>query len=105
MAYGQIEAIERIPEVERVFLETQYEPDVVQTDLPADPHMSTSPSMIGSNGCLLYTSRQGVQCFEASSGIHVPDAQSAIIRSTDALPPIGRHGNCVDPVSMSFQCV
>ena len=49
--------------------------------------------------------RQGVQCFEASSGIHVPDAQSAIIRSTDALPPIGRHGNCVDPVSMSFQCV
>ena len=50
VAYGQIEAIERIPEVERVFLETQYEPDVVQTDLPADPHMSTSPSMIGSNG-------------------------------------------------------
>ena len=50
VTYGQIEAIERIPEVERVFLETQYEPDVVQTDLPADPHMSTSPSMIGSNG-------------------------------------------------------
>lgn len=49
VAYGQIEAIEGIPEVERVFLETQYEPAVVQTDLPADPHMSTSPSMIGSN--------------------------------------------------------
>lgn len=33
----------------QVFLETQYEPAVVNTDLPADPNMSTSPSMIGSN--------------------------------------------------------
>ena len=35
--------------MEQVFLETQHEPDVVKTDLPADPNMSTSPSMIGSN--------------------------------------------------------
>ncbi len=49
VAYGQISEMEEIPGVEQVFLETQHEPDVVKTDLPADPNMSTSPSMIGSN--------------------------------------------------------
>ena len=49
VAYGQIPALEALPGVEQVFLETQYEPAVVNTDLPADPNMSTSPSMIGSN--------------------------------------------------------
>ncbi len=34
---------------EQVILETQYAPAVVDVDLPDDPNMSTSSSMIGSN--------------------------------------------------------
>ena len=48
VAYGQIAAIENLPGVEQVFLETQHQPAVVDTELPADPNMSTSSSMIGS---------------------------------------------------------
>ena len=35
--------------MEQVILETQYAPAVVDVDLPHDPYMSTSSSMIGSN--------------------------------------------------------
>ncbi|MGM9639994.1 MAG: S8 family serine peptidase [Faecousia sp.] len=47
--YGQIEAIERVPGVEKVLIETRYDPAVVDTDLPADPNMATSSAMIGSS--------------------------------------------------------
>lgn len=48
VAYGQIAAIENLPGVEQVFLEARHQPAVVDTELPADPNMSTSRSMIGS---------------------------------------------------------
>ena len=47
--YGEIAAIRQVPGVEQVILETQYAPAVVDVDLPDDPNMSTSSSMIGSN--------------------------------------------------------
>ena len=47
--YGEIDAIRQVPGVEQVILETQYAPAVVDVDLPDDPNMSTSSSMIGSN--------------------------------------------------------
>lgn len=48
VAYGQIEDLEKIPGVAEVVIETRYEPDVAETDLPADPNMGTSCEMIGS---------------------------------------------------------
>ena len=47
--YGKIAAIEQVPGVQQVLLETQYAPAVVDTDLPNDPNMSTSSAMIGSS--------------------------------------------------------
>src|SRR5699024_3526084 len=47
--YGEIAAIEQVPGVQQVLLETQYAPAVVDTDLPNDPNMSTSSAMIGSS--------------------------------------------------------
>lgn len=46
--YGQIEAIEALPGVASVELETRYEPQVLDETFPADPNMATSGSMIGS---------------------------------------------------------
>ena len=48
VAYGQIPALEKIPGVAEVVIETRYEPDVAETDLPVDPNMGTSCEMIGS---------------------------------------------------------
>ncbi len=47
--YGQIEAIEAVDGVKEVFLETRYEPAVVETEDPVDPNMATSGNQIGSN--------------------------------------------------------
>lgn len=47
--YGEIAAIEQVPGVEQVLIETQYAPAVVNTNLPDDPNMSTSSAMIGSS--------------------------------------------------------
>ncbi len=41
--YGEIAAIEQVPGVEQVLIETQYAPAVVNTNLPDDPNMSTPP--------------------------------------------------------------
>ncbi len=46
--YGQIAAIEAVPGVAAVVLETRYEPCVVQEDKTVDPSMATSGSQIGS---------------------------------------------------------
>ncbi len=46
--YGQIEAIERVPGVVDVVIETRYEPAVVNTEEAADPNMATSGKQIGS---------------------------------------------------------
>ena len=45
--FGQIEAIAKIPGVEKVFVEIQYQPDVVEKG-DADPNMATSSAQIGS---------------------------------------------------------
>ncbi len=47
--YGEIAAIEKVPGVKSVVIENQYLPAVVDTELPIDPQMSTSTSMIGSS--------------------------------------------------------
>ncbi len=47
--YGQIEAIEEIPGVEKVLIETRYEPAVVDREEENNPNMATSPEQIGSN--------------------------------------------------------
>lgn len=46
--YGQIEAIESVPGVSRVLIETRYEPDVVAGEDSFDPNMATSSKQIGS---------------------------------------------------------
>ena len=46
--YSQIETIEQVAGVEAVYIETRYEPAVVDTDEPDDPLMATSSAMIGS---------------------------------------------------------
>ena len=51
--YGEIAAIEQVPGVQQVLLETQYAPAVVDTDLPNDPNMSTSSAMIGSSAACM----------------------------------------------------
>lgn len=45
--YGDIAAIENIPGVQEVVLETRYEPMVVDTDEPADPNTATFGIMTG----------------------------------------------------------
>ncbi|MGM9669605.1 MAG: S8 family serine peptidase [Faecousia sp.] len=47
--FGSIAAIEALPEVSQVVIETRYEPAVVSKDEAADPNMATSSSMIGSS--------------------------------------------------------
>ena len=47
--YGQIAEIEKVPGVKSVYIEDRYDPAVVNTELEADPNMSTSSSMIGSS--------------------------------------------------------
>ena len=47
--YGQIAEIEKVPGVKRVYVEDRYDPAVVNTELEADPNMSTSSSMIGTS--------------------------------------------------------
>lgn len=47
--YGKLEQIEKLPGVEKVLIETRYAPAVVDADLPDNPNMSTSSSMIGSS--------------------------------------------------------
>ena len=49
VTYGQIEAIEATAGVEKVLIETQYQPDVVSKDETAQPNMATSPEQIGSS--------------------------------------------------------
>ena len=46
--YGQIEAIEQVPGVQEVLIETRYEPMVMDETEPADPLMATSSAQIGS---------------------------------------------------------
>ena len=46
--YGQIEAIEKVPGVVQVLIETRYEPDVVSREETNDPNMATSGKQIGS---------------------------------------------------------
>ena len=46
--YGQIEKIEAVDGVEKVLIETCYEPDVVKTEQTNDPSMATSSKQIGS---------------------------------------------------------
>ena len=48
VAYGQIETIEAVKGVSEVLIETQYAPDVVETEETADPNMSTSTEQTGS---------------------------------------------------------
>lgn len=45
--YGKIGEIEKVPGVERVFLETRYEPATAREDDTAEPNMSTATSMTG----------------------------------------------------------
>ncbi len=47
--YGQIEAIEKVPGVEKVLIETRYEPAVVDREETNDPNMATSSKQIGSS--------------------------------------------------------
>lgn len=49
VAYGQIEKIRTVPGVERVVVETRYEPDVASVE-EAGPNMATSCEMIGTIG-------------------------------------------------------
>ncbi len=46
--YGQIAAIEKVPGVSQVLIETCYEPDVVKDEQINDPSMATSSAQIGS---------------------------------------------------------
>ncbi len=46
--YGQIETIEKVPGVEKVLIETRYEPAVVNREETNDPNMATSSKQIGS---------------------------------------------------------
>ncbi len=46
--YGRIEAIEKVPGVEKVVIETRYEPAVVDREETNDPNMATSSKQIGS---------------------------------------------------------
>lgn len=46
--YSQIEAIEQVPGVAEVLIETRYEPDVVSKEEVANPNMATSGKQIGS---------------------------------------------------------
>ncbi len=52
VAYGQIKAIESVPGVEKVMLEVQYEPAVVEQEetVEFEPFMATSGAQIGSYG-------------------------------------------------------
>ena len=45
--YGQISTIEQIPGVQKVYLETRYDPATVTAEEPDHPNTSTSSSMIG----------------------------------------------------------
>ena len=47
--YGQIQAIQSLPGVKEVVVETRYEPCVVDTEETADPNMATSHLQIGSS--------------------------------------------------------
>lgn len=47
IAYGNVAAIEKLPEVKEVVLETRYEPMVVKTEEKADPNTATSGIMTG----------------------------------------------------------
>ena len=49
VAYGTIDEIAAVPGVKEVFLETRYEPAVVEQEEAVDPNMATSGSQIGSN--------------------------------------------------------
>ena len=49
VAYGDMETIAAVPGVKDVFVETQYEPCVVEQEETADPNTATSGLMIGSN--------------------------------------------------------
>lgn len=49
LAYGKIETVRQIPGVKDVFVETRYEPCVVNADEANDPNMATSSSQIGSS--------------------------------------------------------
>ena len=46
--YGQIETIEQVKGVEKVLIETQYQPDVVSKEETVAPNMATSSKQIGS---------------------------------------------------------
>lgn len=46
--YGQIEAIEKIDGVDKVLIETKYEPAKTNEKLPVDPNMATSGNQTGS---------------------------------------------------------
>ena len=50
VAYGQIAAIEAVPGVEKVILETCYDPAVLEGEGTVDPTMATSMEQIGSAG-------------------------------------------------------
>lgn len=47
--YGQIETIEKLGDVRKVVVETQYEPAVLKQSQATDPNMSTSSAQIGSS--------------------------------------------------------
>ena len=47
--YGQIEAIEQIPGVEQVLIETRYDPAVVHQEEVSNPNMATSSKQTGSS--------------------------------------------------------
>ena len=47
VTYGDIETIQNVPGVQDVFVETRYEPCVVDQEGTADPNMATSRNMIG----------------------------------------------------------
>ena len=49
VAYGDIKAIEQVPGVEKVVLETRYEPQEATTDATTHPNMAVSSQMVGSN--------------------------------------------------------
>lgn len=47
--YGQIAEIEKVPGVEKVVLETRYEPQETVSGTPAEPNMTVSTQMTGTN--------------------------------------------------------
>ena len=49
VAYGDIKAIEKVPGVEKVVLETRYDPQEATTDAAANPNMAVSSQMVGSS--------------------------------------------------------